>query len=97
MLSEAGPCTQLSRSNLSFNHESSSSLDPMTTPRLPQPPATAESLVPSTTRSEAPLPSFPFEQGKVEKEKDTKPKLSEYACTPYEVSFSALAPGSLKT
>ncbi|GAA5841755.1 hypothetical protein JCM5353_007420 [Sporobolomyces roseus] len=85
MLSEAGPCTQLSRSNLSFNHESSSSLDPTSTPRPLQPPATAESLVPSTARSEAPLPSFPFEQGKVEKEKDTKPKLSEYACTPYEV------------
>ncbi|GAA5836251.1 hypothetical protein JCM5353_002655 [Sporobolomyces roseus] len=56
MLSEAGPCTQLS-----------------------------QSLVPSTAQSEAPLPLFPFEQGKVEKEKDTKPKLSEYACTPYEV------------
>jgi len=96
MLSEAGgPCTQLSRSNLSTSHNQESSLLlSQSSLRVPQPPAaTAESLVPSTARSEPPPSTFQEDRGKLvgekEKEKDTKPKLSEYACTPYEVSFSA--------
>ena len=96
MLSEAGgPCTQLSRSNLSTSHNQESSLLlSQSSLRVPQPPAaTAESLVPSTARSEPPPSTSQEDRGKVvgEKEKDTKPKLSEYACTPHEVSFHTLA------